>query len=179
MVYELEECPKDTQVGVFSAAFFGGESFDEPIWNITPAPDQLASLGFKPFWETELEMSITAAGLRSRHRDLRHAQLPFDEGQVELWGVPADHNGSPPSERAAFLTTPTECGPLKFKLLTRSWEEGSEWLSETAESEPFTGCESLPFEPSLGLHLPAPSRTRRRARGSTSTSPSTTTRKNG
>jgi hypothetical protein len=153
VVFEFEECPKDTQVGIFSAAFFGGESFDEPIWNITPAPGQLAALGFKPFWETELEMSIRPKdfGLDISTDDM--PQLPFDEGQVELWGVPADHNGSPPSERAAFLTTPTECGPLKFKLVTRSWEVGSQLLSEEAESEPFTGCESLPFEPSLGLQL--------------------------
>jgi len=154
-VFEFEECSKDTQVGVFYAAFFGGESFAEPIWNISPAPDQLAALGFKPFWETELEMSVRPQdfGLNIATNDL--PQLPFNAGHVELWGVPADHNGSS-AERAAFLTTPTQCGPMKFKFFTRSWEPGSKLLSETAESEPFEGCKSLPFEPSLDLHLSNP-----------------------
>jgi hypothetical protein len=155
-VFEFENCPEDTQVGVFFAAFFGGESFAEPIFNIAPAPNQLAALGFKPFWETELEMAVRPQdfGLNIATNDL--PQLPFNAGHVELWGVPADHNGAPASERAAFLTTPSQCGPMKFKFFTRSWEPGSKLLSETAESEPFTECKSLPFEPSLGLQLTNP-----------------------
>jgi hypothetical protein len=152
-VYEFEECPANTQVGWFSAEFLGGETFHKPVFNITPAPGQLAALAFKPFWETELEMKLRPDdyGLDISTEDL--PQLPFEEGHVELWGVPADHNGAPPSERAPFLTTPTECGPLQVTLWTRSWEVGAPWLSEGAESEPFTECEGLPFEPSLGLQL--------------------------
>lgn len=152
-IFEFEECPEDTQIGFFSAEFLGGESFHQAIYNITPAPDQLAALAFKPFWETELEMKLRPDdyGLNITTEDM--PQLPFDEAHVVLWGIPADHNGASPSERAAFLTTPTECGPMKFKLLTRAWAPGSPWLSEEAESEPFAECENLPFEPSLGLHL--------------------------
>lgn len=155
-VYEFEECPTDTQVGVFSAAFLGGETFDRPIFNIIPAPGQLAALAFKPFWETELEMSLrpTDYGLNISTSDM--PQLPFDEGHVVLWGVPGDHNGA--TEKTPFLTTPTRCGPLKFKLKVRSWAVGATWLEENAESEPLTGCGSLPFEPSLHVALtnPAP-----------------------
>ena len=150
-VYEFEECPEDTQVGKFSAKFTGGESFGAPIFNITPAPGQLAALAFKPFWETELEMKLRPNdyGLDISTDDM--PQLPFNNGHVELWGVPADHNGS--AERLPFLTTPTECGPMGFVLSTRSWAPAAPWLSEGAESDPFEGCESLPFRPSLGLHL--------------------------
>ena len=84
-------------------------------------------------------------------------QLPFNRGHVELWGIPADRNGaapvSGPPKRAAFLTMPTKCGPMDFVFRTREWAVGAPWLSEAAESEPFTDCESLPFEPSLGLQL--------------------------
>jgi len=151
VIYEFDECPADTQVGKFSVLFIGGEGINAPIFNITPAPGQLAALAFKPFWETELEMKLRPDdyGLDISTYDM--PQLPFNNGHVELWGVPADHNGSP--ERVPFLTTPTECGTLGFVLHTRSWEPGAPWLTETAESDPFTGCESLPFEPSLGLHL--------------------------
>lgn len=151
VIYEFEDCPVDTQVGKFSVQFFGGENFNVPIFNITPAPGQLAALAFKPFWETELEMKLRPNdyGLNISTEDM--PQLPFNNGHVELWGVPADHNGSP--DRVPFLTTPTECGTMEFVLRTRSWEPGAQWLSETAESEPFAGCESLPFQPSLGLRL--------------------------
>lgn len=152
--FELEDCPADTQVGKFIGSFFGGEFFDQPIYNLDPAPDQLAVLAFHPFWLTEMELKVRPAdyGLSISTGDM--PQLPFAEGRVELWGVPADHNGS--SERKAFLTTPTECGPLKFTLHARSWAVGAPWLTETAESPPIGDCESLPFEPGLALHLSDP-----------------------
>lgn len=157
-IYEFTNCPDDTQVGYFSAAFLGGETFKQPIWNMAPAQDQLAAIAFKPFWETEFELNLRPNdyGLNIATKDM--PQLPFNEGHVVLWGIPADHNGAPLSERAAFLTNPTKCGPLQFILATRSWEPGSEWLRETAETASFTGCEELPFEPDLGFELtnPAP-----------------------
>jgi hypothetical protein len=155
-VFELEDCPDETQVGVFVGNFVGGEeSFSEAVYNLQPAPDQLALLGFHPLWLTELEMSLRPddLGLNISTDDM--VQLPYANGYMELWGVPADHNGS--SDRAAFLTTPTECGPMNFVLRARSWEIGAPWVSEPVESPPFTGCESLPFEPSLGLQLSSPS----------------------
>lgn len=157
-VYEFEDCPPETQVGRFSALFNGGENFRQPIFNITPAPDQLGAIAFKPFWETELVMSVRPDdfGLTIATYDM--PQLPFNNGHVELWGIPADKNGAvPPAgepfKRAAFLTMPTKCGPLDFTLRTREWAAGAQWVSETVESEPFTDCATLPFEPSLGLQL--------------------------
>jgi hypothetical protein len=158
-VYEFDTCPPDTKIGKFTARFNGGENFNQPIYNITPAPSQVGALAFKPFWETELEMSVRPDdfGLTIATYDM--PQLPFNNGHVELWGIPADKNGAPPPEsgppheRAAFLTMPTKCGPLDFVFRTREWTVGAPWLSEKAESEPFTDCESLPFEPSLGLQL--------------------------
>jgi len=152
--FELEDCPADTQVGKFAGKFTGGEFFNEKVYNLDPAADQLAVLAFHPFWLTEMELNVRPDdyGLNISTDDM--PQLPFEEGRVELWGVPADHNGS--SEREAFLTTPTECGPLKLTLHARSWAVGAPWVTETAESPPFAGCESLPFEPGLALHLSDP-----------------------
>lgn len=148
---EAEKCPADSQVGRFVGNYVGGESIDNPIFNLAPAPDQLAVLAFHPFWQTELELKVRPDdyGLSISTQDM--PQLPFEKGRVELWGIPADRNGS--TERAAFLTTPTECGPMSMTLRARSWEVDAPWLSETAESAPFTGCEELPFEPGLGLRL--------------------------
>jgi hypothetical protein len=153
-VFEDEACPPSTQVGIFTLKLGGGESFGEPIYSIAPAPDQLAAFGFKPFWKTQFEMDLrpTDYGLRLFTTEL--PQLPVNQGQVELWGIPADHVAvSPAPERVALLTTPTRCGPLKVTFRTRSWEVGAPWLSETVESDPFAGCENLPFEPRFGLQL--------------------------
>jgi len=155
-VFELEACPKDTQVGRFSANFAGGEFFNEPIYNLEPAPDQLAVLAFHPLWLTELEMKLRPDDFGLNIATLDMPQLPIEDGHVELWGIPSDHNGATSPERAAFLTMPTECGPMNFVLRTRSWAVGAPWLTETAESAPITGCEELPFEPGLGLHLTNP-----------------------
>ncbi len=152
-IFESESCPANTQVGVFKLDLGENEPFDEPIYNVAPAPNQIAVFGFKPFWKTQLEMDVrpTDYGLRLRTSEL--PQLPLDAGQVELWGIPADHMAEPPAERIPFLTTPTRCGPLKVTFRVRSWAVGAPWQSEVAETPPFTGCESLPFAPTLSFDL--------------------------
>jgi hypothetical protein len=152
-VFEDEGCPANTQVGAFRLQLGSGEPFDEPIYNIAPAPKQLAAFGFKPFWKTLLEMDLRPSDYGLRLRTAEIPQLPLASGRVELWGIPADHLAEPPPERIPFLTTPTRCGPLGVTFRTRSWEVGAPWLSETAETAPFTGCDNLPFAPQLGFDL--------------------------
>lgn len=151
-VFENEECPGVTRVGLFTLDL-GGSSFGQPLFNVAPAPNQIAALGSKPLWQTEFGMSLrpTDYGLSISTTDM--AEFPITAGEVELWGIPADHVGG---ERVPLLTTPTECGPLSVVFRTRSWEVGAPWLSETAQTVPFTGCESLPFEPHLDLQLSDP-----------------------
>jgi hypothetical protein len=155
--FELDSCQANTQVGVFYLGLAGeSASFALPLYNLDPAPDQLVAMGFDFIWQTELEMKIRPRdfGLSIFTHNL--VQAPGERTHVELWGVPADHNGSPPSQRAGFMTTPTGCGPLKLKFSTRSWQPGSQTLSEEGETEPFTACNELPFEPSLDLQLTNP-----------------------
>lgn len=153
-VFEDESCLKNTQVGVFTAKFGEEkEPLEEPIYNIAPAPKQIAAFGFKPFWKTLLDVGLrpTDYGLTFQIAGL--PQVPLGDGQVELWGIPADHLAEPPLERTPLLTNPTKCGSLKVTFRTRSWNVGAPWLTETAETLPFTGCSSLPFAPQLGLEL--------------------------
>jgi hypothetical protein len=154
-VFELEDCPKDTEVGRFVGEFRGVENFNEAVFNLQPGPGQVALLGFHPLWLTELELKVRPDdfGLTIATHDM--PELPVEHAQFELWGVPADHNNGG-GEREAFLTMPGACGPMSFKMLTRSWEVGAPWLSEEAQSPPFTECESLPFEPSLDFNLTNP-----------------------
>ncbi len=154
-VFELEDCPADTQVGRFVGEFRGVENFDEPVFNLVPGPGQVALLGFHPLWLTELELKVRPDdfGLTIATHDM--PELPVEHAEFELWGVPADHNGGG-GERKAFLTMPGTCGPMSFEMFTRSWEVGAPFISASAESAPFTECESLPFEPGLEFKLSNP-----------------------
>ena len=79
-----------------------------------------------------------------------------NSAEIELWGVPADHQPGSSATPVPFLTMPSTCGPLEFGLRVRSHEEGAEWLSETAEAGPLTGCQELPFAPRLSMRLSNP-----------------------
>jgi hypothetical protein len=153
-VFEDEFCPADTQVGVFTTRFGSGEPTQFPVYNIAPTVDQVANFGFAPLWQNDFGMVLRPTDYGLSMSAVNLLQLPNPTGKVELWGVPADHNGG--SERAAILTTPTECGPLEVTLKARSWEPGAPWVTETAETEPFTECGDLPFEPDLSVQLDNP-----------------------
>jgi hypothetical protein len=146
-----EGCPADTQVGVFTLKAVEGQTVQQPLYNIVPTANEIANFAFEPFWQTELGMTLrpTDFGLTMSTTDM--PDVPSVSGQVELWGVPADHNGG--LERAPFLTMPTECTPLAIVMRARSWEDGAQMVSETAETTPFTGCQDLPFEPHLRMDV--------------------------
>lgn len=154
----VQSCPADTQVGVLSQTLeAGGEVKEGEIFNLEPAPDQLAefsTIGIAniPFY-TSLRPSDYGLTLRTEA-----AQVPVFETHVELWGVPADHLAKEgvSTPRVPFLTTPTRCGSQALVFRTRSWQPNSPWLSATANTPSFTGCKDLPFEPHLGFALTTP-----------------------
>lgn len=153
-VFEGEEaCPADTQVGLFRLQLGEEEPIDEPMYNVAPAPGQLAVFGVKSRWSAMFELDVRPGDYGLRLRSTQLPQFGLGGGRVELWGIPADHLAEPPDGRAALLTNPTRCGPLQVTLRTRSWEVGAPWLSESGESLPFTGCEGLPFSPKLDFGL--------------------------
>jgi hypothetical protein len=150
---ESGSCPEDTQIGVFTMVQSSGEPISEKLYNLEPAPGQLGALATKPFWKTTFELALRPSDYGLVIQTTEFPQLPVYEGKVELWGVPADHLSPPGEARVPVLTAPTRCGPLKVTFRTRSWEPEAPWLSEQAESEPFTGCQSLPFDPRFALGL--------------------------
>lgn len=154
--FEIDFCPANTKVGQFTLVVVGGFTLGIDVYNVTPAPGQFMALAFKEFWQTEIEMYVDSksSALVLDTKDL--AEVPLEELHIEIWGVPADHNGSAPLARAPFITTPPECGPMKVNVTANSWEVGSPTLSETGESEPLTSCNDLRFEPGLDLHLTNP-----------------------
>jgi hypothetical protein len=158
-ILEEGSCPKNTQVGVVKQDLPGAdEPLQEPLFNVASAPEEVFTIGTKPLWKILFAGNLRPDdhGLTIGSHDL--TQLPTSTGHVELWGVPANHQaeGSKASPRRPFLTTPTKCGPISVTFHTRSWEKGASWLSDTAESAPLEGCQSLPFEPHAEFALSNP-----------------------
>lgn len=150
---EGEECPSESQVGIVS---FGSSGPSVPIFLLEPAPGQVASFTSKvglpiPF---QLQLRPHDFGITFAAEDL--AEGAASEGQIELWGIPAEHQEAPAAAPHPFLTTPSVCGPIAFTLKVRSREEDAPWLSESTEAGPLTGCEGLHFAPRFDLHLSNP-----------------------
>jgi hypothetical protein len=160
--YETEVCPEDTLVGIYRLNSQPGENFEETsIFNIEPAPNQLAEFGSV----TALVFN-TPFAVRLRPDDygltlgFQAPQVPSAETGIELWGIPADHQKSteeePVAPREPFLTTPTRCGPEALTLRLRSWEPNAPWLTATTQAAPLEGCQNLAFSPDLGFALTNP-----------------------
>jgi hypothetical protein len=151
-----EECPEQSRIGTFEIVLANGAKTELPLFDLEPPPGQPITIGTKPAFDLPVttELRSNDFGITVRASDL--PQEAIAEGHLELWGVPADHQKEAAGPRRALLSAPTSCGPLSFSLQTRSWEEGSPWLSASSETEPLTGCEGLRFEPALAIQLSNP-----------------------
>jgi hypothetical protein len=151
-----EECPPQSQVGSFETVLSGGAKTTLPLFALEPPPGQPLMIGTKPGFNlpASTELRPSDFGITVKVSDLPREAIA--KGHLELWGIPADHQEGTGIPRRALLSAPTACGPLSFGFQARSWEEGALWLSTTTETEPLTGCESLRFEPRLGVHLSNP-----------------------
>lgn len=152
-----EECPEQSRVGTLVFRLSGGGDFTLPIFELEPREDELIAFGSSPALGAPLRMELRPDdfGLTLEASDLPEAAV--DEGRIELWGVPADHQVGTSIPRRPFLTMPTRCGSLDFGFRARSWEPEAAWLDATAETEvPLSGCEHLAFEPQLELTLDHP-----------------------
>jgi hypothetical protein len=151
-----EECPPQSRVGTLENVLGNGAKTDLPLYAQEPLPGQALTIGTKPALDRPVKTELRPSdfGITVRASDL--PKEPIAAGHLEIWGVPADHQVGTAVPRRALLSAPSACGPLTFGFQTRSWEEGAPWLSASAETEPLTGCESLGFEPRLGISLSNP-----------------------
>jgi hypothetical protein len=151
-----EECPPDSRVGSLEVVLSGGASTEVPLFELEPAPGQPVAIGTKTSFNLPVttELRPNDFGVTVRVSDLPSEQIA--EGHLELWGVPADRQEGTSIPRRALLSAPSTCGPFSFGFETRSTEEGAPWLSAVAEAGPLVECESLGFNPGLGLQLSDP-----------------------
>jgi len=167
------ECPKETQIGVITvdlqnASFAERERWRKPIYNLEHEEGKPALFGFRVFRtnvmtdvhiRTESDYGVTAV-----IRDIPSGLLTGGS-TATFWGVPqepahdperfnvsgtaeeASSVGDPP---APLMSNPTSCGGNRSVTITvRSWQEPDRWVSEESQVPGNTGCERLPFSPTI------------------------------
>ena len=173
-------CPDSTQVGFVDIFTSRAGRARVPVYNIEPPPDLPALFAFNtavgPTVTMEPELrSDGDYGITVSSRGINQA-VDLGGVRVTFWGVPADPShdadrglhpdGSPAAcfdtvdptctnpagtPRVPFLTNPTDCsvGPLRTDVHVRSWNGSTDSDSYTGPA--MTGCEDLPFEPSIRI----------------------------
>jgi hypothetical protein len=159
-----EKCDPESQVGtaVLKAKVPSGEILEsaEPLFNIEPAPGELAAFGFSVLGKAPLSLRIRPGdfGVTIENADSPQT-LPFLSIKVDLWGIPADHQEGTGIPRRPLLTMPTRCdrGPLAVAVHIRSWQQPERVVTAHPDTgTPLTGCDTLPFAPALSFDLANP-----------------------
>ncbi|HEX6752997.1 MAG TPA: hypothetical protein VF093_05370 [Solirubrobacterales bacterium] len=155
-MFAIALCPPETQVGTITQTFSLFGTMSMPVYNVAPSANELAEFGYQaiilPF---RFMVGLEADG--GHHIRLLAANLvqefPILDSELELWGVPADHQSGTAIPRKPLLTNPTHCGPAPENavLAVRTWQEPERWLTATAPVGPFVGCGDLPFAPTLAV----------------------------
>jgi hypothetical protein len=147
-------CPAETQVGVLRGTFAGFGELELNMYNVEPGPNELAEVGFTAILvPVRFVISLRGSdyGMRLEANDLTQ-ELPMRQAEIELWGVPADHQSGTPIPRRPFLTTPTRCdGATAAALKVRTWQRPETWMTTPLPLPAFDACDGLPFAPALGV----------------------------
>lgn len=151
-----EECPAESQVGSFELVLSGGTAGKLALFELGSSPGQPVAFGTKSSFSSPVTTELRPGDFGISVEVSELPQEPIVEGHLELWGVPADHQQGTSIPREPLLSAPSTCGPLAFGFRVRSWEEGAQWLGATAETPALTGCQDLPFEPSVQVSLTDP-----------------------
>jgi len=155
-------CDPAAQVGTLGVVVAGASSpIVIPLYNIAPREDEVAEFGgtvlVLPVRLTVRLREESDDGIEIRLLDLPQS-IPLTGAEVELWGVPADHQSGTNIARKPLLTAPTACDESAPTVLrVRPWEQPDRWLTASAApSGPLTGCDQLAFAPILNAALDTP-----------------------
>jgi hypothetical protein len=170
-----EGCPNGSQVGRTNIFAYGLEStFLEPIFMMQPpGGDVVARLGFiAGLYPTFIDLRVRSQSDYGLTADITDAstEATLIRAETTTWGVPSAHShdterctaqeaftglqvceSRPPGSRPLpFLTNPTRCGvQLEMRVAASSWAEPERFDTKAASFPQITGCDRLPFGPSL------------------------------
>jgi hypothetical protein len=177
LVTEGSDCPNGSQVGVSKIALYSFGHLNEPLYMMVPpeSSDVVARLGFI----AGNAPAFINIRVRSERQDDYGLTAEIEGApsidyvlgvETTLWGVPASpvHDSErctpievlqgctlsaerpPGSSPIAFMTNPTRCGvPLSLTVSADSWVEPHRVVTESGEFPQITGCDKVPFNPSL------------------------------
>ena len=149
----LSGCPADTQLGtetLTTEPVLVPITATVPVYNMVTAPGQLSLFAFNApvFGRTNIVGGVRDSGDYGLFFTISDIpQLANLVGStLTFWGQPADHGvtGAQP-----FVTLPTECGVTGTTTLTVTPYGGGAPVTATATSAPVTGCDQVPFVPSV------------------------------
>jgi hypothetical protein len=171
------DCPMASAVGVaFTSRSSGVGGAPIPssnlLYNLSPTPGEAGALALMlPGGAMRLGLEIRADGsygLRVAMKNLTQV-APLISMSLTLWGVPGLYNGfgpgpdhvlagsapsfgSPGDQAARFLSSADTCGVSSVsKLSVDSWLEPTETVEASSTTAPLTGCDGLPFDPTLAV----------------------------
>jgi hypothetical protein len=153
--FAANSCKPESQIGVMHATFAGLPQLEFPIYNVAPREDELAEFdAFALLLPIRLEIGMqTDYRLQIAIHELPQS-IPLTAGEVELWGVPAEHQSGTAIPPKPLLTNATSCegGPPRTEMRADSWQSPDQWMGAgVAAPAPLNGCGSLSFAPSLTL----------------------------
>lgn len=151
----------------------------QPIYNLPGSAKSPARLGFiAVFFPVIIEFSLRSDGDYGLNASSRAATDFLDLNSVEVvtWGVPSDpshdslrmtpgeanncgfpcgapNGSSRPSNLGPtpFMTNPTSCGPKQVDFAVTTYMLPGTVFTDTASMGDISGCDKLPFEPSISL----------------------------
>jgi hypothetical protein len=167
----LGSCPATTQIGVaqIDLAYQMGRTTDQvPVYNMVPPPGQPAQFAFiVKVAVAHIDLTVRSDGNYGVTATVNNANaaVPVYGVKLHLWGVPADpsHDAdrylnsetyvgpfSIKLPRTPLLRNPTSCtGPVTTTVQATSWQEPDQVVTDTADSPAVTGCDQVPFDPSV------------------------------
>ncbi len=169
---EQQSCSGASQVGLIEVQTTGEAVEPEPLFNLVPPRGVAAEFGsrFNKFASAFIDAHVRSGSDYGINADsLNITTLESVTGvRVTIWGVPADpshdeerscrggpsgyHLNCPVSvPLRPFLTNPTACPrtPLKAAVSADSYQAPGEFAQLGAEAPAITGCERLPFSPTI------------------------------
>jgi hypothetical protein len=173
-------CTDASQVGVLrvtTAAMFSDDipyTFDTPIFNMAPGPNKVARLAAQVTGAVILHFDVRLRDASDYGVSVDVSGIPsaiaFYQADVTLWGVPGDTSHD--DQRAAcfdnvafvcsapgvgsqpFMLNPTRCDTGGTASVRAEFYDHPGVLSTaSAPVAPFTGCDALPFDPSMAVSL--------------------------
>ena len=161
-------CPRST----FDAGLAGKECLDAQlgkatlevpglpirmsIYNVEPGPHEMGTLGGAVDGiRMPISVQLGGAGQGTTMKLANLFEVSLEGIEMELWGVPADHQSEPAGPRLPFLTLPSRCGaPIELAVRVDSWQApGVYHGTEMNTGANLTGCDSQHFEPTIAFSM--------------------------